>query len=307
MLSFLWFSRSLNSLSSSFRHVTAELQRSELTERRQCYCSWKLWIKIWQTCWNHFHAWMNVEEVRGDSWRHIKDFSSEAEAGARVLIGQNPQNCRANRRNIGFGNFLKMMDESLSIFSPAINIFSVCCSHMSVIIQTVMTLLFVFDLHAQTNNYVNLYKLTKWAVISHCSLVTDPETQIQLKFIVSWQPSDTYDCISTKTHFYKGSVDLLDIFMVCKYLGRCLFLLWREKHFYVAFCNQSLRLLLNFSLVHGGQLVWKVEGRHRFVNQTNILKCKAIKSQTMSGIADNLLSNQLPWRGQTCAQVWNDG
>lgn len=182
------------------------------------------------------------------------------------------------------------MDESLSIFSPAVNISSVGCSHLSVIIQTVMTLLFVFDLHAQTNNYINLYKLTKWTVISNCSLVTDSETQIQLKFTVSWQPSDTYECISTKIHFHKVRVEPLDIFLVCKYLGRCLFLLWIEKQNILmsrSAINHSS--LLNFHLVYGGRLVWKVKRRHHFVNQTNILKCKAIKSQTMSGTADNFL------------------
>lgn len=203
------------------------------------------------------------------------------------------------------------MDESLSIFSPAVNISSVGCSHLSVIIQTVMTLLFVFDLHVQTNNYINLYKLTKWTVISNCSLVTDSETQIQLKFTVSWQPSDTYECISTKIHFHKVRVEPLDIFLVCKYLGRCLFLLWIEKQNILmsrSAINHSS--LLNFHLVYGGRLVWKVKRRHHFVNQTNILKCKAIKKA--KDVWDcwqffvllhlknlNLLS--------TCAQVWNDG
>lgn len=208
-------------------------------------------------------------------------------------------------------NFLEMMDESLSIFSPAVNISSVGCSHLSVIIQTVMTLLFVFDLHVQTNNYINLYKLTKWTVISNCSLVTDSETQIQLKFTVSWQPSDTYECISTKIHFHKVRVEPLDIFLVCKYLSRCLFLLWIEKQNILmsrSAINHSS--LLNFHLVYGGRLVWKVKRRHHFVNQTNILKCKAIKKA--KDVWDcwqffvllhlknlNLLS--------TCAQVWNDG
>lgn len=142
-------------------------------------------------------------------------------------------------------NFLEMMDESLSIFSPAVIISSVGCSHLSVIIQTVMTLLFVFDLHAQTNNYINLYKLTKWTVISNCSLVTDPETQIQLKFTVSWQPSDTYDCISTKIHFFQGKRWASQHIYGVQVFGQMFVppLKRKTKHFYVAICNQSLQFI----------------------------------------------------------------
>lgn len=221
---------------------------------------------------------MNVEEVNGDSWRRIKDFSSKVEAGARVLIGQKPQNCRADWRNIGFGKLSRNDGWVFEhIFSCSHYLFSGLqppVSHYSNCDDT----LFVFDLHAQTNNYINLYKLTKWTVISNCSLVTDPETQIQLKFTVSWQPSDTYECISTKIHFHKVRVEPLDIFLVCKYLSRCLFLLWIEKQNILmsrSAINHSS--LLNFHLVYGGRLVWKVKRRHHFVNQTNILKCKAIK------------------------------
>lgn len=142
-------------------------------------------------------------------------------------------------------NFLEMMDESLSIFSPAVNISSVGCSHLSVIIQTVMTLLFVFDLHVQTNNYINLYKLTKWTVISNCSLVTDPETQIQVKFTVSWQPSDTYDCISTKIHFFQGKRWASQHIYGVQVFGQMFVppLKRKTKHFYVAICNQSLQFI----------------------------------------------------------------
>lgn len=166
--------------------MTAELNRNELTERRQCYCSWKLWIKIWQTCWNHFHAWMNVEEVNGDSWRRIKDFSSKVEAGARVLIGQKPQNCRADWRNIGFGKLSRNDGWVFEhIFSCSQYLFSGLqppVSHYSNCDDT----LFVFDLHAQTNNYINLYKLTKWTVISNFKIsvycVVTTQWHIRLHF-----------------------------------------------------------------------------------------------------------------------------
>lgn len=36
--------------------------------QRLCYRSRKLWIKTYQTCWNHLHAWLDVEEVNRDSY-----------------------------------------------------------------------------------------------------------------------------------------------------------------------------------------------------------------------------------------------
>lgn len=190
------------------------------------------------------HEWMlkRWTEIHEGVW---KDFSSKVEAGARVLIGQKPQNCRADWRNIGFGKLSRNDGWVFEhIFSCSHYLFSGLqppVSHYSNCDDT----LFVFDLHAQTNNYINLYKLTKWTVISNCSLVTDPETQIQLKFTVSWQPSDTYDCISTKIHFFQGKRWASQHIYGVQVFGQMFVppLKRKTKHFYVAICNQSLQFI----------------------------------------------------------------